>query len=99
MKLLVRGKRIRGNVTPRVVRERRTTQALWMMTQGLTQTEIAKQLSISRSTLWRNLRPLRQECAEANSKAIVALIKPLIERAKDGDMDAALTLMKFLEGC
>jgi predicted transcriptional regulator len=58
--------RANGSRTSKLDQEQRVEQALQMIGEGKTQTEIAELLGISRVSLWRNLKTLTQKVQAKN---------------------------------
>jgi phage portal protein BeeE len=95
--LFVRGRRVRADKTPRVVREARTANALAMLLRGMPLSQVAKVLGVNRVTLARNLKAAREEFAQRNADMIAEAVRPLVKRAAAGDWRALKLLMDILD--
>jgi hypothetical protein len=71
--------RSRGNASPKAKMEERRDRVIEGMKDGKTQTEIAEELKISRSTLWRDLATLRERFSEDNSEAFIEYKKAQLQ--------------------
>ena len=67
--------RSRGNRNTYAKIEARRAKAVKFMNEGMTKTELAEQLRISRATLWRDLASLRERYKSENSEEFEAYRK------------------------
>lgn len=77
----------RGNATSKAHRAERHAQEIELMNQGLSQTEIAKTLGISRMTFWRDIQTLTEQYTQGNQEAFTVLrnlqVSACIDMAKE----------------
>jgi hypothetical protein len=77
----------RGNKTSKATRAERRSQEIKLMNAGKNQTQIAKELGISRTTFWRDLQALTVEYTKGNQESFAELRKvqvgALLDMAKE----------------
>ncbi len=74
--------RPRGNRSSEAKIEERRARAVKLMNEGKKQGEVADQLRVSRSTLWRDLAKLRERFTEENSEAFTEYRKAQLRCSK-----------------
>ena len=69
----------RGNPSSKVTVRRRQAEIIDLVAEGMSQTEIAEELGVHRTTIYRNTLPLEIDWANANLAKLAPFKKKLVE--------------------